>query len=735
MPETHETKCSGRSWKRLSQKLAVVFLAFLTAGCAQTKMPSQSWLLPPPMAFNPTTVESDPDTLPPSVDNPKNQEETISKPLPPFSRIPSLSKGQTSFSPQEKISTDFSESRMVRLAVDEMPLADFLHHVFGELLGLNYILDESISHDKRKITLSIKDPISERHLYSLTTDLLQEKKLAATYKEGLYFIHEAKRGTNDKAAIAVGIGDQPEDIPKTSGQVVQLVNYRYDDTSSAERLIRELTDAIARTDKNKKLLIIKGSAAAVARAIQVLHLMDSPHAQGRHIALIRLTYMPPEEFIAQVSSLLENEGIKIAQNSQDSGSVTMSTLPRINGVVIFSSEALFLDRIRNWAKRLDQPKPGVDKQYFLYFPENISAEMLGESLEALLSLNDGGANTSSGNKSVGEKSSTKSTSTEPNKKKAKAITSGTGSKEDDAHNVGLVVDSNRNALIFYSTPMRYQSLLPVLEQLDVLPPQVVLETTLAEVTLTGKLTHGLEWFLQDAGNHSDFSLGTLGNIGLAAGGLEYALTAMDGDLQIMLQFLESENQLNILSSPRLVVRSGESASISIGTEIPLITQQASDIDASSDTLIQTIQYRNTGANLNIAPIIYGSGVVAIEVSQEVSEAGENTLSGVDSPIVVNRAIDTKLFVRDGQTVILGGLISENNSGAATKVPILGDLPVIGKLFRTDSISDTRTELIILITPHILRTDADFEELSRAFTKEFQGLSLTGTAEELPVSAP
>ena len=192
----------------------------------------------------------------------------------------------------------------------------------------------------------------------------------------------------------------------------------------------------------------------------------------------------------------------------------------------------------------------------------------------------------------------------------------------------------------------------------------------------------------------------------------------DNELQIKLAALASQNLVKVLSRPTLTVRDGKTASINVGQEVPTLSSQATNT-ASSTEVLQSIQYRNTGVILQVKPTINARGVVTLEISQEVSEASANTSSDIDSPIILNRQVVTEVVAGDGQTVVLGGLIRENKSSNEVGVPGLRQIPFLGFLFKTNTKSLERTELVVFLTPRIIQsqeqTDAVRDDILRGFS--------------------
>ena len=249
--------------------------------------------------------------------------------------------------------------------------------------------------------------------------------------------------------------------------------------------------------------------------------------------------------------------------------------------------------------------------------------------------------------------------------------------------------------------------------------QVLIEATIAEVTLTDGLQYGIEWYLKNTSGSQTSILQTLGGLGVGSGGLNYSILTDSKKFQLLLNALSQEGMIKILSSPRLTVRDGKSASIIVGTEVPVITSESTTseiITEGTSGIVRSVQYRRTGVSLTVTPSVHAKGVVTLQISQEVSEAQTNTTSNISSPMILNRSLSTEVSAADGQTIVIGGLIKEKKSETISKVPILGDIPIFGYLFRTKSLSIESTELIVMITPRIIRNTQQIDEMRESIIK-------------------
>uniref|UniRef100_UPI0028AAFBEB type II secretion system protein GspD n=1 Tax=Brevundimonas sp. TaxID=1871086 RepID=UPI0028AAFBEB len=198
------------------------------------------------------------------------------------------------------------------------------------------------------------------------------------------------------------------------------------------------------------------------------------------------------------------------------------------------------------------------------------------------------------------------------------------------------------------------------------------------------------------------------------------------DFRARLNAQAGNNRVNILQRPQLVARSGGQARFQVGTDVPIITsQRASDNQSNNGTdILQSVQYRQTGVILDLQPVVYGDRV-DITISQEISEVGDSDNPAIASPPILNRSLTTQIAITDGWTGVLGGLISNNYSKVNTGVPFIKDLPVIGSAFQNNSVKGARTELLILITPHILRGDEDMADYAERYAADMNAAFRTG----------
>ncbi|MBL0710078.1 MAG: hypothetical protein JJV99_03525 [Colwellia sp.] len=619
-------------------------------------------------------------------------------------KLPSLVRTTVNLRQTEQLSAAFSNKPSLTVSVNEMPTVDFLHYSFGELLNINYIIDKNVNQDDQTITLNVKEKISPKRLMQLTTELLIEQGVEIKVNDDLYFI---RRLATDKKSqqVITAIGRELSSVPRTAKEILQIVPLKYGIKITIERTLRQLVGVKITPDFEQSALFLQGKREDILRALEFIHLLDAPSNRGKHIGLIPLTYIDSEEFTKQISLLLESEGIPVATNQAKNKNLVLIPIEQIGAIAVFSTEQNMLNRVRFWAKTIDQPLKSLTKQYFMYHPQYARASDLGDSLSALLS----GTGTAKTRNRPTATNTSKATNANNNKSNTTGAAPSTKRKVGMSNdNITLVVDERANAIIFYTSGSEYQALLPLIQKLDVLPRQVMLDITIAEVTLSDEFKYGVEWALKSG----DTSFGTKDAFGVGGiGGFDFNLTGVDGELNA--NFFETNNLVKVLSNPTLLVRDGVTANINVGSDISVIGQTTED-PINGDRQTTSSDYRKTGVDITVTPTINAQGIVIMEISQTISNSVPETSGTGGNPDIFERSISTEVVAQSGQTIILGGLISENISEGNKKTPWIADIPIIGYLFKASGNGVSRTELIMLITPKVIDRTDQWNELTESF---------------------
>ncbi len=663
---------------------------------------------------------------------------------PRFTELKGLPRTELSELTLTDILQDFSDKDEQLLAVDAMPLEEFLHTVLGELLKTSYVIADGTPNLTKPVTLNLQKSVSSRQLFRLTNELLDSHNIAISKKDDVLFVHGKK--PSEKANLTVSFGRSARDVPDFSGTIIHMVRFRYALTTGFEQTIRNMTDAAISTDQDQNAIYINGTREQIIRVLELVRMLDVPAARGQHVALLRLTYVPAADFSKKLTALMQAEGMPIDVDRIGRTNMALVTLEQIGAIALFAAESGYIERAKFWAEQIDQPAMTAEKSYFVFHPTYARAADLGESLSNILGGNFSSRRNRSRDtqsamdaQSFGQSSGYQSgfgqnSSYGQNQPYGQSqgyvpnnLTGVYPAQDMSAGNSGfsgqlstidmtMSVDERSNSLVFHTTGKNYQSLLTMIKMLDVMPKQILLEATIAEVTLSGAFSMGVEFAI----NNGAFKAGTLGAFGTdKIGGLNIA-TVKNLDT-FLLNLNASDGQVNVLSNPSLVVRDGVTANINVGTDIPTVGATTTD-PINSNRQTTSVVYRKTGVQLSVTPTINAQGLVMMEIDQAISNSLEGSSASTGSPSIFERQLRTEIIAQSGQTVMLGGLISENNTDNESKVPVLGDLPLLGHLFKSQKKTKSKTELIILITPRVVDRPEHWIDIKQKLNEAFRNVS-------------
>ncbi len=612
--------------------------------------------------------------------------------------------GKTSVPPLPR--NQFSDSNALAVSAESMPLPDFVHYVFGELLQINYVLDPSLSSNADSsgniITLSISEPLSSRDLFDLANQLLVDRGVQIKFSNKTFFIYRP----SDLAAgpqIVIGMGRTPSSVPETSQRIMQVVPLKFGVKIALERTLKQLSTAKITPDTAQSAVYIEGTREEVLRGLELVELLDTPAMRGRHIGLLEFTYIDPQKFAEKALVLLENEGIEANIGMPGNRNLVMVPLEQSGALAVFSTNEMLLARVQYWAGIIDVAgntgNAGPQKQFFTYRPAFSRTQDLGDSVSRLLNIDDA-FKTAAGTNSTG------------NAPYAGRV----GPKSEES--VDMIVDERANVLVFYTSAEVYRNITPLLRQLDRMPRQVMLDILIAEVSLKDEFKHGVEWALQ----RSEVRVTTQGAFGAATiGGTGVLIDANDGP--ITANFLATNSLVNVLSQPTLMVRDGVQATINIGSSISVVGETTQD-PINGDRQTTASEYRQTGVDVTVTPTVNDSGIVTMEISQNISNVVPGSSGAGGNPDIFDRSVTTEVIANSGQTIMLAGLISENASTGGSGTPILSKVPLLGNLFKADTDIADRTELVILVTPKVVEDTSGWKPLMEEFRKQMKLMELS-----------
>jgi len=667
--------------KSNSMRHLPVLVALLLAGCA-----TEQRLIPPPLDLPGKIAENS--TLHQENEQAREQATRISEtPKPPAPEL--LLTGKLAAPAPDAPADDKAN---ITLSFEQIPLSSFIQVVYADILKRNVTIDPTIVERKDLVTLRTGELQTRAQVESATRLLLKSYGIAVVEVNGLVRVVPDNTALGYLPEIRRGRALPETPLPlRPVFQIVELQVVRNTDVAGWMRAM--FGDKIKlQEDAGRNAVLLSGNGDDVTAALEAIHVLDQPLMKGRQSIRITPQFWSAEELANKLSELLRIEGYGTSTKA-DTGIVQPITLLPVsaaNAVFAFSGSSEILEHVAAWAKELDKPnEKGAGRNLFSYQVRYTDAEALAKTMQQLLG--------------------------------AAPVTSGTLAQRA-ANSPQVVVDRGSNTLIFTGLSEDYGGIRNLLQILDKPSREALIEVTVAEVTLGDNSQLGIEWLAKEAGlsGGRSFNAGTLGGLSIGTAGFNFRLLDNIGDVRLVINALASSNRATILSSPRVVARSGETATIQVGQEVPIISSQqvASTVITGTTTtsVPQTIQYKNTGVILNVKPVIHSGDRVDLDVAQEVSAAQATTTGVSTSPTFSTRKVQTKLSLRSGATVLLGGLMSSNKSEGNAGIPLLKDIPLLGQLFRSNTEKNDRTELIVLITPYIIEDDSDAQAVTDAFRK-------------------
>jgi general secretion pathway protein D len=633
-----------------------------------------------------------------------------------------------------------AEGDGVTLNLVEASIADAAKAVLGDMLKVNYIIDSRV---KGSVTVQTTRPVKQQALLDIFDAVLSGQGARIVVNRDLYRIVPAS-----DAPVGAPISTARSKAKLQAGVSVNVVPLSYVAAAEMEQVLKSVAreNAILRVDSARNLLMLTGTTAEMSAMLEVIDVFDVDSMRGMSFALFPVDSADPNTVAQELDTLFAND---IA--SPTKGLVRFVPNRRLRAVLAMSSRPDYLRRAATLVEGLQSASRAGAREIFSYKVRNRSA---GELAQLLSRVYGGGspATTRPGTGSGGEAPTTTEIRPEERPPSSGAATlvdpgrsTSTGSQplaqpplpvdpalrfpggpppgEERAASrgsVSVVPDEANRMLLITASRSEYKRIVGILDRIDMLPDQVLIEATIAEVTLNDKLRMGVKWFFEAGQSRATFPDGLVSAIAPTFPGFSYALNATN--VRVVLDALSDVTDVNIVSSPTLTVLDGKRASLQIGDEVPILTQQAQATVAGSAPIINSITYRNTGVILGLVPRINEKGRVLLEIEQEVSEVGAITPSSLGgSPTITQRRIKTTVAVKDGESLALGGLMQDRSSVGRSQLPILGEVPVVGNLFKSKDDSIKRTELVIIITPRVVR---DVNQM-QGITDEFRDrLNLT-----------
>ncbi|MCH2190821.1 MAG: type II secretion system secretin GspD [Gammaproteobacteria bacterium] len=493
-------------------------------------------------------------------------------------------------------------------------------------------------------------------------------------------------------AFKIVKGSDNRSIHNTSG--LDIIPLRY---VSAEDFSRILAShgLLSTVMSESNMVAINGSPNKLRDVRKLVKTFDVNWFKGQSIGVFAVKNGSAKEVRSQLIEGFSVEG----QNSL--GSAKIVTVPRNNSLMVVAPSQSVVRQVGSWIKEIDRDTGGNSNGFYIYRVKNGKASELAKLAKKMFAVTGGSADDENSSSSI-------------------QLVQNEANLSND---VRVIADNSTNSVIVSGAPHHFKRFREAMKQLDTRPLQVLVEARIMELSLSGDLRYGLEWYLKGSRANSVTS-GSLdfdtSGPDLLVPGFNYVVERA-GDIRGVLSAFADDSRLKVLSSPSLLVLNNRKARIQVGDEVPIPQVQSVSNFAPEAPTVNSIVYRDTGIVLEITPRINEGGMVTLDVTQEVSSVGRNTVSDIDAPVIQQRKLSSTIAVENGQTVVLGGLIQERSSTNEAGIPVLKNIPAVGKLFSSTGEGSTRTELVALLTPRVLERDEDFAKINQEYIDSFQGL--------------
>ncbi|MEP3226284.1 MAG: type II secretion system secretin GspD [Parasphingorhabdus sp.] len=627
----------------------------------------------------------------------------------------------------------YDEQNGYSLAFVEADVKRVVDAVMGSMLGANYSIDPDVAGN---ITLRTAKPVAETSLIPLLEEALTSvnaviikrgdsyRIIARAKARSVAPIGSPRMAANIPSGAAAPVGG-PRFAPSAPGFATEVIPLQFGNAGEIAELIGEfLGDKIAEASKDgRNQLLVSGSADERDAAKKLVERFDVDTLAAMNFEIFRLENVDADTIVAELDKIFEPPFDIIGSR------IRLVPLPRLRSVLGIAGNGADLNRIAPWIRRLDAGGSGKRKLYS-YAVQNGRAADIANSLQLVLGqggsasaqpsiaparINVGGG---SGFGAVG------ATGGEGERQEAAPTSLQTAASPSGlSGRLRIVPNIQNNSLLIYANGEEYGFIREALEKLDQPVAQVLIEATLAEVTLSDDLRFGVDFSVLRSGSDGTNTIANSGTTGgtPASSFPGFSVSVVGSTASAVLNTLQSKTNVKVLSAPKILTLNNEPATLQVGDQVPIVTQQSQGVVSPGAPIVNNIELRDTGVILQVTPRVNDSGTIILDISQEVSDVAETTTSGINSPTIQQRRLASTVATRSGQMIALGGLIRNRQTRVKSGIPFLSQIPVLGGLFGRKVDTGSRTELIILITPTVIRSPEDTKNIVDAL---IDGLDLT-----------
>ena len=610
-------------------------------------------------------------------------------------------------------------------------IREVVRSILGDTLKANYVIDAAV---QGTITVQTSHPLPRSALLPTLENILGLTGAALVQAEDGYEIVPLAKAPQATRMLDTGAVR----LPRGPGFGIQIVPLKFISAVEMQKILEPLAPkgSVLRVDEARNLLILGTTRRDLGTLLEAVEIFDVDWLSGMSFGLFPLQFTEPKTLAEDLRKILrEDEKAPLA------GLIRFVPIERLNAILVISPQAAYVEKAQAWIERLDQSADGTERRLFVYYVQNGRATDLAAVLNEVFTgerpaearpevklapglepvkivpymAPPGGQAPKPGGPRAAQQA----------ERPLRAGLEGVAPEAGEAitvsgrHEIRIIADEANNALLILATPADYRMVKAALEKLDIVPLQVLIEATIAEVTLNDELKYGLQHFFRPGGGTTvTLSEVATGAVAQIFPGFSVFSTIAGGDVQLVLNALETVTDVKIISSPQLMVLDNQTAFIQVGDTVPFKT---GEVVADTGGVTSTFQQVDTGVILRVTPRVNAGGLVILEIEQEVSDAVATLSSGIDSPTIRQRKIKSTVAIQSGETVALGGLIKDTVSDIETGIPILSRIPVLGALFGSTDTFTKRTELLVLITPRVVGSLQDARDVTEELRRRMRAV--------------
>ena len=605
----------------------------------------------------------------------------------------------------------------VMLNFEQAPLSEVVHTILGDTLGLDYVVEHPVGGE---ITLRTRSPVPRDQLLTILESLLRNNNVLMI------------RGPNDRFFIS-GSPTMKSTVPSfesapTTGFSNVIVPLQYISASEMAEILKPVAreDTFVRIDNGRNLLILAGTQMQLTGWLDIIATFDVDRLAGMSVGVFPISNSEVEEVYEELEHILMSSASEGGEGAGLASLIRVMPVERLNSIMVVSPRAHYIDTVRQWVEKLDNVQdPASEPTLQIYPVRNGDAAQLAGLLSTIYGGSGGGGGKSSGVAPGMEKATSGGGTSTAAGGSGKGTSGGTFSLDDD---IRVVADEFNNTLLVYATPYEYQKISRILQKLDRIQTQVLIEASIVEVQLVGDLQYGIEWMFNNNLGGGDTGTGMLD---LGGGlqpttGFSYQITNSAVETMAVINALATKSLINVISTPSVMVLDNHTAMINVGNQQPI---QDRTTVSDGGVITNSITYKDTGVQLTVTPSVNDGGLVTLEIEQAVTDVGPVDTATQQRSFLA-RDLSSTVAIRDGDSIVLGGLIQDNETTGKTGVPLLMDIPVLGSLFSTTGESNSRTELLVFITPRVMESEQDLRALNNEMRNRMSGIP---DFEDLPVN--